>query len=127
MRNFFRGRLGSFRPAFDGWRHVLHTQPNAWIHAAISLVVIAVGLWLQMDTEGWALILLAMALVWVAEFANTAIEAAVDLVSPDHHPMAKVAKDVSAAFVVIAAIAAVIIGLLVLGPPLWMSATDLFR
>lgn len=62
---------------------------------------------------------LGMALVWVAEFANTAIEAAVDVASPDHHPLAKVAKDVSAAAVLIAVLAAVIIGLLVLGPPLW--------
>jgi diacylglycerol kinase len=81
--------------------------------------VIALGVWLGLDINSWAVIVLIMALVWVAEFANTAIEAVVDVVSPDHHPLAKIAKDVSAAAVIIAALAAVIIGLLILGPRLW--------
>lgn len=119
MWKFIRSRLDSFKPAFEGLSHVLHTQPNASIHAFISLVVIAIGLWLQLDLESWALIVLTMAMVWVAELANTAIEAAVDVASPDHQPLAKVAKDVSAAAVVIAALAAVVVGLLVLGPSLW--------
>ncbi len=123
MGNFFRGRLGSFRPAFGGWWHVLRTQPNAWIHAVISLLIIAASFWVELDTLSWALIVLAMALVWITEFANTAVEAVVDLASPDHHPLAKVAKDVSAAAVVIAALAAVVIGILVLGPPLWLIIT----
>lgn len=127
MRNFFRGRLASFRPALDGWLHVVRTQPNATIHALISLAVILVGVWVQLDAARWALIVLAMALVWFAEFANTAIEAAVDLASPEHHPLAKVAKDVSAAAVLIAALAAVVIGILVLGPPLWVKLSALFR
>jgi diacylglycerol kinase len=119
MRNFIRGRANSFRPAFDGWRHVLRTQPNTWVHAIISIAVVLVSFWLSLDLMSWAFILLAMALVWITEFANTAIEAVVDLASPNHHPLAKIAKDVSAAAVVIAAITAVIIGILVLALPLW--------
>ncbi|HLD94808.1 MAG TPA: diacylglycerol kinase family protein [Anaerolineales bacterium] len=126
MRNFFRSRLASFRPALEGFRYVWHTQPNAKIHAVISLVVIAAGLWMHLDFGSWALIVLAMTMVWLSEFANTAIEVVVDLVSPDHHSLAKVAKDVSAAFVVIAALAAVMIGILVLGPPLWVRAAEFF-
>lgn len=126
MREFFRGRLGSFRPAFEGWWHVLRTQPNAWIHAAISIAVIGTGFWIQLDRVGWALIVLAMALVWIAEFVNSAIEAVVDVASPDHHPLAKVAKDVSAAAVVLAVLAAAIIGFLVLGPPLWARTIGMF-
>jgi diacylglycerol kinase len=57
--------------------------------------------------------------VWVAEFVNTAFEALVDLLSPNLHPLAKVGKDVAAAAVLIAALASVVIGLLILGPPLW--------
>jgi diacylglycerol kinase (ATP) len=125
MRDFLRGRLSSFRPAMDGWRHVLRTQPNAWIHAIISLAVIVAGFWVGLDAGGWALIVLAMAMVWLAEFANTAIEAVVDLASPEHHRLAKVAKDVSAAAVVIAALAAVVIGILVLGLPLSVKVTAL--
>jgi diacylglycerol kinase len=54
----------------------------------------------------------------MAEFANTALEAIVDLSSPDIHPLAKVAKDVSAGMVLVGAIGAVLVGLLILGPPL---------
>jgi diacylglycerol kinase len=60
-----------------------------------------------------------IALVWAAEFFNTAIEAVVDLASPMQHPLAAVGKDVGAAAVLIAALASVGVGLLILGPPLW--------
>jgi diacylglycerol kinase len=61
-------------------------------------------------------------MVWTAEFLNTSIEAVVDLASPVHHPLAKVGKDVGAAAVLIAACAAVLVGLIILGPPLWTRA-----
>jgi diacylglycerol kinase len=119
MKAFIQGRINSFRPAFAGIAHVLRTQPNAWLHAFISIAVIAVGLWLGLSASSWATIVVMMALVWAAEFFNTAIEAVVDLASPQIHPLAKIAKDVSAGAVVICAAAAVVVGLLVLGPPLW--------
>ena len=72
------------------------------------------------------MIILTMAMVWTAEFLNTALEAVVDLASPQHHPLAKVGKDVGAAAVLIAAAASVIIGLLLLGPPLWAKLKVLF-
>ncbi len=112
-------RLASFRYAFAGWWYVLRSQRNAWIHAVASLAVIAVGLWLRLGRIDWALLILTVALVWVAEFVNTAVESVVDLLSPDLHPLAKVGKDVAAAAVLIAALAAVVVGLLLLGPPLW--------
>jgi diacylglycerol kinase len=112
-------RLASFRHAFAGWWYVLRTQRNAWIHAIISTAVFVVGLWVGLDRRDWAIILLTMVAVWMGEFINTALEAVVDLASPDIHPLAKVGKDVGAAAVLIAAIAAVLVGLLILGPPLW--------
>jgi diacylglycerol kinase len=57
--------------------------------------------------------------VWMAEFMNTALEAVVDMAMPGLHPLAKVAKDIAAAAVLVGAIGAVLIGLLILGPPLW--------
>ena len=66
------------------------------------------------------------ALVFVAEFLNTAIEVVVDLASPQIHPLAKVAKDVGAGAVLLAAVAAVLVGLLILGPPLWAKLSPLF-
>ena len=99
--------------------YVLRTQRNAWIHALASAFVVALGLWLKLPRIDWVPLLLAIGLVWLAEFLNTALEAVVDLASPDVHPLARVGKDVGAAAVLIAAGTAALIGLLVLGPPLW--------
>lgn len=115
---FLCGRLRSFRPAFQGWAHVWRTQPNAWLHAVITLAVIAVSFWVGLSRTDWVFILLATGLVWVAEFLNTALEAVVDLASPRQHKLAKAAKDVSAGAVVVAAFIAVLVGILLLGPPL---------
>ncbi|MEN6393329.1 MAG: diacylglycerol kinase family protein [Anaerolineaceae bacterium] len=120
MTEFFRSRRQSFRYAFAGWRFVVHTQPNAWIHALVSIAVILLALWLKLTWQGWVFIILAMAMVWIAEFFNTALEAVVDLAS--HHEqneLARIGKDVGAAAVLMAALASVLIGLFVLGPPLW--------
>ena len=77
--------------------------------------------WLRLTTIEWALIIVAITLVWTAEFLNTALEAVVDLASPEQHRLAKVGKDVGAAAVLIAAFSAFLIGLLIIGPPLWMK------
>jgi len=113
-----RSRIAAFRHAFAGLGYVLRTQRNAWLHAVATLLVIISGTWLDIDRLEWAIMLLAIGLVWLAEFLNTALEAVVDLASPETHPMARVGKDVGAAAVLIAATAAAITGLLVLGPPL---------
>lgn len=119
MKSFFLARLRSFGYAFRGWWHVIRTQQNAWIHSIVTIAVVIVGAWLGLSPRDWAVLLLTVAMVWAAEFFNTAIEAVVDLASPDKHPLAKVGKDVGAAAVLIAALAAVGVGLLILGPPLW--------
>jgi diacylglycerol kinase len=119
IRDFLRSRARSFKYAFTGLWYVIHTQRNAWIHALVSIAVILVGLWLQLVPHDWAVIILAIAMVWTAEFLNTALEAVVDMASPQVHPLARVGKDVGAAAVLIAAILSVFIGLLILGPPLW--------
>jgi diacylglycerol kinase len=111
-------RVHSLRYAWRGWWLVLRTQRNAWIHAAASLLVFALAAWLRIPSGEWALILLAVGLVWLAEFLNTALEAVVDLASPQTHPLARAGKDIGAAAVLIAAATAAAIGLLVLGPRL---------
>lgn len=120
LLKFLRSRAIAFRHAFTGWRYVLRTQRNAWIHAVFSVFALALSLWLQIAPRDLALVIATIALVWTAEFLNTALEAVVDLASPQHHPLAKVGKDVGAAAVLIAALASVLIGLLILGPPLWV-------
>ncbi|MBI5053159.1 MAG: diacylglycerol kinase family protein [Chloroflexi bacterium] len=120
-------RLNSFKHAFAGWWHVLKTQPNAKIHALISVAVFIIGLWVELNRYEWALITIMAVIVWMGEFINTALEAIVDLTSPQIHPLAKIGKDVGAAAVLIAAIAAVIVGLLILGPPLLEKVIALIR
>jgi diacylglycerol kinase (ATP) len=81
-------RLDSFRYAFAGCWYMLRTQRNAWIHACATLAVTALGLWLRLSRLEWAIIILVIGSVWMAEFVNTALEAVVDLASPDLHPLA---------------------------------------
>ncbi|MQC27011.1 MAG: diacylglycerol kinase family protein [Chloroflexi bacterium] len=118
MVAFLRARINSFKPALEGWWFVLRTQQNAWLHAFITVVVFLLAWWLHLDRNDWALLLLTTGLVWLAEFINTALEALVDLASPGSHPLAKTGKDIGAAAVLIAALCAVLVGLLVLGSPL---------
>jgi len=99
---------------------VINTQKNAWIHLVIMIIVVMLGIWLRLSLIDWSVLTLAIGIVWLAEFINTSIEAIVDLISPQRHPLAKVSKDVGAAAVLITALTAVIVGMLVLGPPLWV-------
>ncbi len=116
---FLRSRAQSFHYAFQGWWYALRTQQNARIQAVVATAVLAVGLWLRLPARDWAVLLLTVAMVFMAEFLNTAIEAVVDLASPARHPLAKASKDVGAAAVMIAALVAIGVGVLILGPPLW--------
>jgi len=119
IKEFITSRITSFGHALRGWAYVLKTQHNAWIHSAVAIVVFTLGIWLRLSVPDWAILIITITIVFTAEFINTAIEAVVDLASPVHHPLAKVGKDVGAAAVLVAALAAVFIGLLILGPPLW--------
>lgn len=112
-----RDRVRSFVYAFRGIGHLLH-QPNAWIHAAASVAVVALGLGLGLDRRDWAALVLAMTVVWVAEGVNTALESACDASAPAPHPLVARAKDTAAGAVLLAACGAAAVGLLVLGPPL---------
>lgn len=118
-QNELKKRVRSFRYAFDGWSYVLRTQRNAWIHAAAAVAVVFLAFWLEVSRLEWSILILAITIVWTAEFANTALEAVVDLVSPQEQPLARVAKDVAAGAVLVSACGAAVVGLLILGPPLW--------
>ncbi len=109
----------SFRYAFAGLGYLFRTQRNARIHLLVGAIACAVAAWLGIGRVEWAVLAFTIALVLILEGFNTAIEAAIDLASPQIHPLAKVAKDLGAGMVLIAAIASVAVGLLILGPPLW--------
>ncbi len=111
--------LHSLRFAAEGIVYTVRTQRNARIHLTILVVVIAVGLFFHLSLVEWALVALVSGLVLSLETLNSGIEALIDLVHPDHHPQAKVAKDASAGAVLLAAITAVVVGVLVFGPKIW--------
>ena len=106
---------------------MIRTQQNAWIHALATVVVLLLAFWLNLPVRDWAVLFATIAMVWTAEFLNTALEIVVDLASPDLHPLARVGKDVGAAAVLIAAISAVMIGILLLGPPLFEKISRLLE
>ncbi len=126
MKSFIQSRIASFGHAFRGWWYVLRTQRNAWIHGLVATAVMLMGAWLALPPRDWAVLILTIAMVFTAEFINTSIEAVVDLATQEHHPLAKVGKDVGAAAVLIAALAAVLVGLLILGPPLLEKLKTIF-
>ncbi len=114
------GRFGmSFYYAFAGVARLFRTQRNARIELAIGVTACGLAAWLHLDAERWAILLLTIAIVLILEGLNTSIEIAIDLACPKQDPRAKAAKDLAAGMVLIASIAAVGIGLLILGIPLW--------
>ena len=105
--------LESFNVAFEGIIHVLRTQRNMRLHFLIAAGVLVAALSFDVSRLELVVLLLAIAFVLIAEMVNTAIEAAVDVASTAFDPMAKLAKDIAAGAVLIAAINAVAVGYLV--------------
>lgn len=110
--------LASFRFAFQGIVYAFRTQRNFKVHCGVTLAVIIVGLAMGLSPGQWAILAVVTGLVFQAELMNTALEAVVDHVSPEFHALAKVAKDCAAGAVFLTALCAVVVGILVLGPPL---------
>jgi len=113
-----RNLLDSFRYAFAGLSYALRTQRNTRIHLAIAATVVAMGVWLGLSFTDWAVLILTIGFVLVSEMLNTVAETLVDLINPGYHPLAKTIKDVTAGAVLLTALISVIVGLVVLGPPL---------
>ena len=115
---FFAGRLRSVRCAVAGLKVLLRSQRNAWIHAVATALVIALALCLHLAPAEWCWLVIAIATVWIAEALNTALELLCDVACPAHNPVIGKAKDVAAGAVLLAALAAVSIGALILVPHL---------
>jgi diacylglycerol kinase (ATP) len=103
----------SFNYAVEGIVHVLRTQRNMRIHFGAAIAVLLLALVADVSRLELIALLLAIAFVLIAEMVNTAIEAAVDVASTSFDPMAKLAKDIGAGAVLIAAVNAVMVGYLV--------------
>ncbi|MBE2270028.1 MAG: diacylglycerol kinase family protein [Anaerolinea sp.] len=111
-------RVKSLSYALAGWIYMLRRQKNTRIQAFASIFVLGLAAWLGVEPISWAILILTVTMVWMAEFINAAVEAAIDLSTSEYHPMAKVGKDVASAAVLLGAVASVVIGLIILLPPL---------
>ncbi len=118
-RAWLWGLVRSFGWAFAGVWSMLRHQRNAQIHTLITLVVLVFAIVLRVSANEWVALVLAIALVLALEALNTALEAVVDLASPQVHPLAKQAKDTAAGAVLIGAIGAAVAGCIIFLPKLW--------
>ena len=121
------GLLRSLKHAVEGVWYVVRSQRNARIHLAVVAGVLALGGWMGLSRIEWAILALVVGIVLAAEWFNTATEATVDLVTAEYHPLAKVAKDAAAAGVLLVALIAVVVGVLILGIPLWQRLAALLK
>lgn len=113
-----KNRTISLSYAVAGWLYMLRRQKNTRIQAVASIAAIGLGLWLEIDFIRMAILILTITMVWMAEFINAAVEAAINLSTQDYHPMARVGKDVASAAVLLGVVAAILIGLLIFAQPL---------
>jgi len=113
--------LNPFRCALEGIAEALATQRHLRIHVVVAALVTLFGILLRLSRVDLALLLMAIALVVIAELLNSAVELAVDLASPTLHPIARRAKNIAAGAVLIAAFASAVIGVITLAPPLFRA------
>ncbi|WP_395752215.1 diacylglycerol kinase family protein [Prosthecobacter sp.] len=119
MYRWLASVIRSFGPALAGLAYALKTQRNLQFHAFATLLVVAFGLGLRIETWEWCVVLLAIGLVCAAELLNTALEILADRVSKEWEEPIRRAKDTAAAAVLMAALAALGVGVLVFVPRLW--------
>jgi len=111
--------LQSLKHAFFGLQYCFKTQRNMTIHALVGVIILALGFFLHTSLYDKLFLLSAIMLVLVAEAFNTAIEKTIDLYTEERNSLAQIAKDVAAGAVLLTTIYAVLVGLVILGPPLW--------
>lgn len=113
MKERRRTLFDSVRDATAGWADAFRTERNMRIHIGLAAIIFALAFGLEIDGVGWALLVLGTGGVIVVELLNTAVETVVDLVSPEHHPLAKRAKDVAAGAVLLQSVLATCLGYIV--------------
>ena len=109
-------RFKSFVYAWNGILQFLKTEHNARIHLVLTIAVIILCLALHVSAGEAAALVIVIALVWITELINTSLEKAMDFISTEKHPQIKWVKDLAAAAVLVAAIAAVIVGCIIFIP-----------
>lgn len=118
-----RNRWHSFRCALHGLIYTLRTQKNTRIELVAAVVVTIGGILAEIEPAEWAVLALTIAVIFALEAVNSAIEALVDLVSPDHHALARIAKDCAAGSMLFAVLGSLGVAAAIFGPRLWQALT----
>jgi undecaprenol kinase len=111
-------RIASIKFAIAGLLYVLTHEQSIKLATVVTIIAVAVGLWLDVGILSWALLALALGSVWITECLNTAIEAAIDIGAPEPHPLAKIGKDVASTAALVASIVFVIVVIIIVVPNL---------
>ena len=112
----FKRFLNSIKYSIQGLVHGYKNEQSLWLHGISSILAIILGIILNISFNQWAIILIALVVVLAVELLNTAIEATVDLVTKEIHPLANVAKDSASAAAFVSSIVATIICLFIFIP-----------
>lgn len=115
-------RFKSFSYAWSGIKLVLKNEHNTWIHLFLTVIAMVLGIVFKLATAEWATLIIVTAMVWMAELFNTCIEKIMDFSTTDFHPQIKLIKDMAAAAVLIASIAALIVGAIIFIPKIFNHA-----
>lgn len=116
MEELIKRHHVSFSHAVDGLKWAISTQPNFLVHFSLTFVAVLLGIWLELSTAEWAI--LVFTIIWglSAEMINTALEAMTDLITKEWRKEAKIAKDVAAGMMLLTAFGTVIVALLLFLP-----------
>jgi diacylglycerol kinase len=121
----WRERGNSFGYAWQGLKALLRTEHNAHIHLVLTIVVMVLGFLLHISRLEFIILIIVMAMVWVTEILNTALEKTMDFISTEKHPQIKLVKDLAAAAVLLTAVAAFIVGCLIFIPKIAIHVQDI--
>ncbi|HAQ60600.1 TPA: diacylglycerol kinase [Candidatus Delongbacteria bacterium] len=112
----FRNRINSFKFAFKGLCTMFTEEPNFRVHFFAALATVLLGTFYELNGTEWILITIVIGFVLVSEIFNSAIERIADFVSPEHNKIIGITKDLCAAMVLVAAVVAVVVGLIIFIP-----------
>ena len=112
----FRRFLNSFKNSMDGLIYAYKNEQSLWIHAICTFFSLVLGFALNISFNQWAIIVIALSVTLAMELINTAIEAAVDLITLEIHPLAKIAKDCGSAATFVCSMLCFITAVIIFGP-----------
>lgn len=116
QRFSWKERFASFKYAWAGIRQAMATDHNMWIHLTLTVLALLLAVLCRISRGEWMALTIVIAMVWLSELFNTAIEKTMDFITTERLPQIKFIKDIAAAAVLIASLAAVIVGCLIFIP-----------